>query len=340
MNKKKIKFGVVGQGHIGKRHAEMIRLNDGAELIAVADLKSKAELELESLSEKYYQNITDLLQAHSEIDVINICTPNGLHAVQCIEALRLGKHIVCEKPMALSKADCEEIIFTALQYNKQVFIVMQNRYSPPSFWLQKIVEKEIIGKVFFVEINCFWNRDEKYYTKPNWKGSKKLDGGTLFTQFSHFVDIMYWVFGDIKNINAKFENFNHKELIEFEDSGIVSFEFTKSGFGVLNYSTSIWDKNMESSLTVIGSKGSIKICGQYMDKVEYCNIKDYEMPKLPPTNLANDYGAYKGSANNHAQVIQNVIDTLAGVNSPSTNALEGLKVVEIIERIYKTNPYV
>lgn len=340
MGTQKIKFGVIGQGHIGKRHAEMIRINPAAELVAVSDVKTQSELALENITEKYYTSVAELLKNHPEIDVVNICSPNGLHAQHCMEALKAGKHVVCEKPMALSKADCEEVIFTALQNNKQIFVVMQNRYSPPTQWLHEIVNKKIIGDVFFVEINCFWNRDERYYTKPHWKGTKALDGGTLFTQFSHFIDIMYWVFGDINNIRARFENFNHKGLTEFEDSGIVSFEFAKSGFGVISYSTAVWDKNMESSLTVIGSKGSIKIGGQYMDQVEYCHIENYEMPKLAPTNPANDYGSYKGSANNHPMVIQNVIDTLDGNNSPSTNALEGLKVVEIIERIYKSNPYV
>ena len=340
MSRAKIKFGVVGQGHIGKRHAEMIRYNKDAELIAVCDEKSKSELGIDGITEKFYPSIGELINAHPEIEVINICTPNGLHASQSIEALKAGKHVVCEKPMALSKADCEEIIFTALQQNKQVFTVMQNRYSPPSIWLKEIIDNKIIGDAFIVEINCFWNRDERYYTKPHWKGTKTLDGGTLFTQFSHFIDIMYWVFGDINNIHARFKNFNHKTLTEFEDSGIVSFDFLKSGYGILNYSTSVWSKNMESSMTVVGSKGSIKIGGQYMDKVEYCHVKDYEMPNLVPTNPANDYGTYKGSANNHPQVIQNVIDTLYGNNSPSTNALEGLKVVEIIERIYKSTPNV
>jgi UDP-N-acetyl-2-amino-2-deoxyglucuronate dehydrogenase len=340
MKTDQIKFGVVGQGHIGKRHAEMIRHNAEGQLVAVCDLKSQAELQLENLTENFYNNLTQLLEAHPEIDVINICSPNGLHAAHCIEALQAGKHVVCEKPMALSKADCEKIIFTALQSHKQVFAVMQNRYSPPSAWLKDLVDQHILGDIFLVEINCFWNRDERYYTKPHWKGTRELDGGTLFTQFSHFIDIMYWVFGDIANINGKFRNFNHQGLIEFEDSGIVSFEFIKSGMGIINYTTAVWNKNMESSMTVIGSNGSLKIGGQYMDQVEYCHIKDYTFQPLQATNPANDYGAYKGSANNHPQVIQNVIDTLKGKNSPSTNALEGLKVVEIIERIYKSNPYV
>jgi len=336
----KIKFGIVGQGHIGKRHAEMVRQNTDCELIAVCDIRAKNETGLDDIAEKYYTSIEELLNAHPEIDVINICTPNGLHASQSITALQAGKHIVCEKPMALNKADCEKILFTALQKHKQVFAVMQNRYSPPSVWLKETIDSGKLGDIFMVEINCFWNRDSRYYTKPNWKGSRNLDGGTLFTQFSHFIDIMYWIFGDIDNIQGRFNNFNHQDQIDFEDSGIVTFDFVRSGMGVLNYTTSVWNKNMESSMTIIGSKGSVKIGGQYMDQVEYCEIENYNMPQLSSTNPANDYGSYKGSANNHPQVIQNVVDTLKGKKSPNTNALEGLKVVEIIERIYKSNPYV
>ena len=124
--------------------------------------------------------------------------------------------------------------------------------------------------------------------------------------------------------------------IEFEDSGFVSFEFVNGGLGSLNYSTSVFDKNLESSLTVIGKNGSVKIGGQYMNEVEYCHIEGYTMPELPASNPANDYGHYKGSAANHVYVIENVVDVLKGRKSITTNALEGLKVVEIIEKIYKS----
>jgi predicted dehydrogenase len=148
MSSNKIKFGVIGQGHIGKRHAEMIRMNPDAELVAICDVKPKEELGLTNIHEKYYQSLTELLKENPQIDVVNVCTPNGLHAEQCIEVINAGKHVVCEKPMALNKADCEKIIFTALQNNKQVFAVMQNRYSPPSAWLKEIVSKNIIGDIY------------------------------------------------------------------------------------------------------------------------------------------------------------------------------------------------
>jgi predicted dehydrogenase len=186
-----------------------------------------------------------------------------------------------------------------------------------------------------VQVNCYWNRDDRYYKKGGWKGTSKMDGGTLFTQFSHFIDIMYWLFGDITNIQGKFKDFAHQHSTDFEDSGFVSFDFVDGGMGCINYSTAVWDTNLESSITIIGSKGSVKVGGQYMNEVEYCHIDGYKMPELRPSNPANDYGHYKGSAANHHHIIENVVDTLKGRTTATTNALEGLKVVEIIERIYE-----
>jgi UDP-N-acetyl-2-amino-2-deoxyglucuronate dehydrogenase len=333
----RIKFAVVGCGHIGKRHAEMISRNPDAELVALIDIKEKNQLNLEQYSVPFFNTIQEFTNSGIEVDVINIATPNGYHATQALECLDARKHVVIEKPMALNKNDAEKVIFKALHVHKHVFAVMQNRYSPPSVWIKELFESGKLGKTFMVQLNCYWNRDDRYYKSDSWHGKKDLDGGTLYTQFSHFIDILYWLFGDISNIQTKFNDFNHNGLTDFEDSGFVSFDFVNGGMGSLNYSTSVWDQNLESSMTIIAENGSIKIGGQYMDKVEYCHLKNYEMPELAPTNPGNDYGAYKGSAQNHNFVIENVIDVLKNGKAISTNVLEGLKVVDIIERIYKEN---
>lgn len=330
----KIKFAVVGCGHIGKRHAEMIARNPDSELVALIDVKPKEELGVEQFNVPVFQSLDEFLKSGIEVDVVNIASPNGFHAQQALDCLEYRKHVVIEKPMALNKQDAEKVIFKALHVHKHVFAVMQNRYSPPSVWIKDLIESGKLGKIFMVQLNCYWNRDDRYYKKDSWHGKKDLDGGTLFTQFSHFIDILYWLFGDIDNIKAKFNDFNHATLTDFEDSGFVSFDFVKEGMGALNYSTSVWNQNLESSMTIIAEKGSVKIGGQYMNEVEYCHVKDYQMPELLPTNPGNDYGAYKGSAQNHHYVIENVVDVLKGRGPISTNALEGLKVVDIIERIY------
>ncbi len=330
----KIKFAVVGLGHIGKRHIEMIKRNPNAELVALCDTLPPEET-LVNEDVPYFTHINQLLQGNIDIDVMNICVPNGLHADFALKALDTSSHVVIEKPMALSKHDCEKIIFKSFEASRHVFCVMQNRYSPPSVWLKQIINNEILGEIYMVQLNCYWNRDERYYKKGNWHGTQNLDGGTLFTQFSHFIDVMYWLFGDIKNIQGNFQDFSHKDLTDFEDSGFVTFDFINGGMGSLNYSTSVYAQNFESSITIIGANGTVKVAGQYMNEVVYCNIKDYEMPTLEASNPPNDYGNYKGSAQNHHYVIENVVNKLSNITPISTNALEGMKVVDIIERIYK-----
>ncbi len=333
--KETIKFAIVGSGHIGKRHATMVQNNPEAELVAMCDIAKKENLNLDGFNVPFYSSIDELLANTPEADVICICTPNGLHADQAIQALKAGKNVVVEKPIGLSKSHCEEMIHESLTNNKKVFCVMQNRYSPPSVWLKDIVTRNLLGDIQMVNVNCYWNRDDRYYKKGGWKGTQDLDGGTLYTQFSHFIDLMYWLFGDIKNIQGKFRDFMHSHSTDFEDTGTVLFDFVKGGMGSINYSTAVWDKNFESSLTVMGSRGTIKVGGQYMNEVNYCHIDDYEMPELPEGAPPNDYGHYKGSAANHHFIIENVIDTLKNRNVETTNVLEGLKVVDIIERIYE-----
>ncbi len=333
-----IRFAVIGCGHIGRRHAEMISRETGAELVALCDIKSKEELGIETYHVPFFNTLEELLKSGIPFDVLNICTPNGLHAGMAVKAIEAGYHVVIEKPMALTVADAEKVVFAGLKYRKQVFCVMQNRYSPPSVWIKELIESKQLGSIYMVQLNCYWNRDERYYRPGGWHGTSELDGGTLFTQFSHFVDILYWLFGDIADIQARFADFNHAGMTDFEDSGVISFRFIEGkGMGSLNYSTSVWDKNLESSMLIIAENGSVKIGGQYMDKVEYCHIRDYEMPELEPTNPGNDYGAYKGSAQNHHLVIRNVVNVLSENPSDTitTNILEGMKVVDIIERIYK-----
>ena len=162
---KKIRFAVIGCGHIGKRHAEMITRDEGAELVALCDIRPKEELGIEAYAVPFARNIDELFRLGLDIDVVNICTPNGLHAEMAIQAIESGHHVVIEKPMALTLADAEKVVYTSLRFRKQVFCVMQNRYSPPSVWIKEMVESGKLGQIYMVQLNCYWNRDERYY-KP------------------------------------------------------------------------------------------------------------------------------------------------------------------------------
>ena len=183
---KKIKFAIVGCGRIAVRHAEHI--NNFGELHAVCDIKPEQAKKFgEKYSCKHYTNFNEMLNNEKDINVVSVCTPNGLHTLHSIMALRAGMHVLCEKPMALTVKDCERMIKEAEDANRRLFIVKQNRFNPPIIALKKALIENRLGRLFSIQLNCFWNRNEEYYKTSYWKGTKALDGGTLFTQFSHFI---------------------------------------------------------------------------------------------------------------------------------------------------------
>ena len=330
---KYINFGIIGCGRIASRHAKHI--NKFGKLLAVCDIideKSKSLAKMYNANS--YDDIEKLLKNEKNIDVISICTPNGLHAIHSIKSLNAGFNVLCEKPLALSSKDCGEMIKAAERNNKRLFAIKQNRFNPPIQELKKLIDKNILGEIFSVQLNCFWNRNEDYY-KNSWKGDLELDGGTLFTQFSHFIDLLYWFFGDVSHVNGFSNNFNHNDTIDFEDSGVVSLKFENGVLGTINYSVNTYSKNFEGSILVIAEKGTVKVGGQYLNVLEYQNIEGYKVENLPAGNKSNNYGNYQGSMSNHDLVYKNLIKVLKNEDSINASAFDGLKTVEIIEKIYK-----
>jgi len=330
-----IKFALIGCGRIAKRHAEHI-INYG-KLIAVCDIIENNAIQLASeYNVPYFLTIQELLINYSsdDIDVVVVCTPNGLHAEHSILALKSGMHVVCEKPMAIKSEDCRIMIQEAEKANKRLFIVKQNRFNPPVVALKNAIDDNKLGKILSIQLNCFWNRNEDYYASSLWKGTRNLDGGTLFTQFSHFIDLLYWLIGDIKEVFAFGGNLNHKNSVEFEDTGVASLRFNNNVLGTINYTINSYEKNMEGSLTVFGEKGTIKVGGQYLNELEYQHINSFLIKGLPKGNPSNNYGSYHGSMSNHHFVYENVVDVLKSNGIIATNGFEGLKTVEIIEKIY------
>lgn len=332
---KTIPFCIVGYGRIGKRHAKHIsRL---AELKAVCDIDKNA---LKEAAEDYpgiecYNSIDSLLENDKESSVVNICTPNGLHAEQTVKALRNGRHVVCEKPMALKVKDAEKMIEEAEKVAKHLFIVKQNRFNPPVEKLKETMDKNLLGRIYSVQLNCFWNRNERYYQESLWKGTDDLDGGILFTQFSHFIDLLYWFCGDVEEVMVMGGNFNHKDSISFADTVTAVIRFKTGALGTVNCTINSFGGNMEGSITLFAEKGTVKIGGQYLNVLEYQNIENYEIERVECHRPANEYGYYQGSMSNHDLVIKNVIDVLNNDGDIATTGYEGLKTVEIIEKIYK-----
>jgi UDP-N-acetyl-2-amino-2-deoxyglucuronate dehydrogenase len=331
----KIRFALLGAGHIGKRHAEVIIRNAESELVAIIDIDNSKKIIADNYDIPFFDSLESFFDSKIEVDVINIATPNFLHSPQAKLVLENNIHVLIEKPMTLNAHEAEELIEIADERKLKIFTVMQNRYSPPAHWLKNIVSNDILGKVYMVQMNCLWNRDERYYTKDSWHGKLASDGGVLFTQFSHFIDTLYWLLGDLEVVNAKLFNFNHQHTTEFDDSGIALLQSNNVTQVNINFSTALFDQNMESSVTIIAEKGSVKVGGQYMNRVEYCHIKDYQLPHLEATQPSNNYGSYQGSAQNHDFVIQNVNDVLLRGAEIMTNGADGLAVVRIIQDIYK-----
>lgn len=325
-------FAIIGCGRIAQRHAEHIAMK--GKLVAVCDtIKERADQLAKLYNAKAWYSADEMLASEKDIDVVAICTPNGLHAEHTIKALQAGCHVLCEKPMALTVNDCREMISVAENAGKRLFIVKQNRFNPPVVAVKKAIEEGRLGKIYSVQLTCIWNRDAAYY-KDSWRGTLDLDGGTLFTQFSHFIDLLCWMVGDIKDVQAYRHNYAHQGIIEFEDTGAVIMRFTDGALGTIHYTVNSHRKNMEGSLTIVGEKGTVKIGGEYLNELEYQNIEDYTIENLPTGNHANHYGTYQGSMSNHDKVYDNLVDVLMNNAPVSASALEGLKTVEVIEKVY------
>lgn len=328
-----LRFLVVGCGHIAQRHA--VHIAEQGILAGVCDIEyTKADVLAAAYGSRAWHSLEAMLAGEKESDVVVICTPNGLHAKHAIQSLEAGFHVLCEKPMAINTKDCRDMMKASERTGKKLFVVKQNRYNPPVMAVKKALDANRLGSICNVQLNCFWNRDAAYY-QNSWKGTKTLDGGTLFTQFSHFIDLLCWMFGEVKKVHAVTHNFFHREIIEFEDTGAVMLEFSNGAIGTINYTVNSFEQNMEGSLTIFGEKGTIKIGGQYLNELEYQHIAGYRIENLPAGNPPNQYGAYTGSMSNHGQVYRNVVEVLQNKAAMTAGAADGLKTVELIERIYQ-----
>ncbi len=329
---KKLKFAIIGCGRIAHRHAAVMQSH--GILQAVCDIvPSKSEEFAKAYNAKGFNTIEDLLKSEKDIDLVAICTPNGLHAQQSILCLENNLHVLCEKPMALSVRDCQDMITTAENYRKMLFIVKQNRFNPPVLAVKDLQEKNALGKISGMQLNCFWNRGPAYY-HDSWKGSKEMDGGILYTQFSHFIDLVYWFMGEIKTVQSFSENFLHKSDVEFEDTCVAIAAFKSGAIGTMHFTINSFKKNMEGSLTLFGEKGTVKIGGQYLNELEYQQTSREKIINLPAGNPPNEYGNYTGSMSNHDKVYERVCSALQQPENVATNAFESMKTIEMIEQIY------
>lgn len=311
-------FSILGYGHIGRVHQQAIEETENAQLISVIDFNLPEDLPF-----KGYSTLESFLNEDQETDVVVIATPNGLHREHAIRCLKAGKNVLIEKPIALTVEDAKEILKVAEEKNLRVFTSMQLRFSPVVQYVKNLIDNNSLGKVFMVNINCYWNRNKNYYKLREWHGNQEMDGGVLFTQFSHFVDIMNFWFDEVICTNSKSFNFTHQEVTEFDDSGCVDFTADRA-IGHMIYTTSVFNKNFESNITLIAEKGTIKIGDQYLNQMIYSDLKNVCCSNKISTEQKNF----------HPNAIAEISDALIRHNE---SLLDGKYAVNLVKFISDAN---
>lgn len=343
---KQIRIGIVGYGNIGARHAFFLMQNPAFILDAICDIKTEKENMVPD-GVKFCSNIEQMLD-DTQLDIVSICTPNGLHKTHAIMCMQKGKDVLVEKPLCISVSDCYEILDVEKKTGKKVYTIMQNRFNPAVQFAQKLVAENQLGEVLSIDVNCFWNRGENYYSQSDWHGDKQLDGGILYTQFSHFIDVL--TLFTKEKIEVDFgilQNRMHQTCSQLEDQGSFILHAGKCLLS-FNYSINATNRNMEGSVLLIGTKGTVKIGGQYINRIEYCELQsgneEYRNKITTingqPVNNNQYKGGYQGSMSNHDKVFDNLAKHVFNGNPYYTSVRDGIEVVRIIDHMYKIGKFV
>jgi len=332
----KIKFAIIGCGSIGKRHMAVLDANADTEVVGLCDLD---ESKVKALSELYggipYFTDVETMLNQSNPDVVSIATPHKLHAPQAITCLNAGKHVLVEKPMALTSTDALEMIAAAEKNNKKLWVVKQNRFNVPVALTNDAIKSNKLGKIYMVKCDVLWNRNKEYYVNSAWRGHKSEEGGALFTQVSHFIDLLYWWLGDIDKASSFTSTMLHD--IDIEDNGVANLKFESGTLASITWTTCVFNKNYEGSILIVGEKGTIKIGGTYLNKIEFWDVENHPLDEnIEFNDLPNNYGKYQGTSSNHDKVVASLVQEIRFGNVKNVEGYEGIKSVELIERIYNT----
>ena len=330
-----VKFAVVGVGNIGSRHLAVIDAEPRARLVDICDIKPDVCEKFSGLYDvSAHVDYTEMLRKTSA-DVINICTPHGLHAPMAIEAANAGKDILVEKPMALTVEDTYRMDEAARKNGVRLMVVWQNRHNVPIKVTKKALEDKALGQVYMVHCFVLWNRPQSYYDRSSWLGRKEHEGGPLYTQCSHFIDLLIYMFGDIQRVNSIGETKSHS--IEVEDCGVAMMKFKSGVMGTLSYTNCVYNKNYEGSITIVGEKGTIKIGGSYLNTIDFWDVQSYPLPHdINFDDRPNNYTKYKGTSSNHDKLIAEVVADLLDGKKRVAGWESGHRVVEAIQMIYRS----
>ncbi|SFM05118.1 Gfo/Idh/MocA family protein [Pelosinus propionicus] len=327
-------FGVIGCGRISKNHLESIKKVPGARLVAVAESK---EVILTNTVEKYhcqgYNDYQELL-ANSDVQIINICTESGLHSRIAIDAMKAGKHVLVEKPMAMSIAEADAMIATAKEMKVKIGVVHQNRFNNAILKLRSAIDTDKFGQLTHASAVLRWNRNDEYYSQAPWRGTWTQDGGCLMNQSIHNIDLLQWMMGPVDSLFAY--TATNMRKIEGEDVGAVVLKFKSGALGIIEAATTIYPENLEETLNIFGSAGTVCIGGIAVNKIEAWRFDGEneaaalsEQDKEPP----NVYGF------GHADIIKDFMAAITHDREPAISGEEGRKALEIILAIYHSVKY-
>jgi UDP-N-acetyl-2-amino-2-deoxyglucuronate dehydrogenase len=332
MGKRSFRVGLIGCGRISKNHFDAIARVEGLDLSAVCDsIADRAERAGAEHGIPYFRSLDEMLRA-DVCDVVTVCTPSGMHSAHGIAAARAGKHVVTEKPMAISLAQADDLVRACDEAAVHLFVVKQNRLNPPIQLLKRAVEKGRFGRIYMANVTVRWQRPQEYYDAEPWRGTWEFDGGAIMNQASHYVDLLQWLVGPVESVLAK--TATQARRIEAEDSGIGILKFRSGALGVIEVNVLTYPKNLEGSITILGETGSVKIGGTAVNKVEHWTFAQYDdddkQVESANTNPPNVYGF------GHEGYYRNVLGVLRGESKADTDGRAGRKSLELILGIYES----
>jgi UDP-N-acetyl-2-amino-2-deoxyglucuronate dehydrogenase len=326
------RVALVGCGRISKNHFEALRKIEGLSLSAVCDIvpeRARAAGEQEGVP--FFNSYEELLDG-TDADVVSVCTPSGLHAAQGALAARAGKHVITEKPMAITLGQADDLVKACDDAGVFLFVVKQNRLNPPIQLLRRAIDKGRFGRIFLANTTVRWQRPQEYYDAAPWRGTWEFDGGAIMNQASHYVDLIQWLVGPVESVMAK--TATQARRIEAEDSGVAVLKFRSGALGVIEVNVLTYPRNLEGSITILGEKGSVKVGGTAVNRVETWLFADYDdddkLVESASTNPPNVYGF------GHEGYYRNVLAVLRGEAQPQTDGRAGRKSLELILGIYES----
>jgi len=335
IKQQKIKIGVVGCGKIATNHFNAIKeLSNEFDFVCVCDNQpEKLQAISDELNVSGYKDLTTMLEAQPDLDVVTLCSPSGLHAEQAIQIANAKKHVITEKPMATRWSDGVAMVKACDQARVHLFVVKQNRYQSAIQLLKNAITQNRFGSIYLVNLNVFWTRPQNYYDQSGWRGTWEFDGGAFMNQASHYVDLLDWLFGPVQSVQAMMATLARN--IEVEDTGVVNVRWRSGTLGSMNFTMLTYPKNLESSLTILGEKGSVKLGGLSANQILHWqfadpNDQDQQIEKLNQATTQDV--SYAG----HKIYYQNVAKTLHGEAPPDVDGRAGLRTLEILIAAYQS----